>query len=350
MTNNSSIFFISGVQRSGTTLLSFLLSGHSQIHMQPRSTAFRIITCFKNYRERLGDTITADQTARLQQLIQQDYKGILAELLDWEQLDQYDSIQELIQRSIQQQLSAKKCTVWMDKAPNLQHYLEGLFYLVPNAKIIHIIRDGRAVTNSMHARTNKPLRLCAQEWMDGNVEALAARRLLGKNNIYFLHYEDLVKETEATLQKLCAFVGLPFEEQMLNLEQHRQTGGENAYVDTRFDTNKLTAYRQRLTAKQLQQIETIQAPLLQQFQYELTTHPTYQPLTTRQQIWLRQRHNFLALFRRKEKRLIDWQVQEVRVPFRKRLGFFLQVLAQDVLSPTIFNSLLKYKAKRKGDF
>ncbi|MEM1326067.1 MAG: sulfotransferase [Bacteroidota bacterium] len=291
-------YFISGVQRSGTTLLSFLLSGHSQIDMQPRATAFRLITCFKNYRERLGDTITDDQNERFRQLIRQDYKGILAELLDWENFDQYESIQELIATSIEQQLATKNKTIWVDKAPNLQHYLEGLFYLMPNAKIIHIIRDGRAVANSMHRRTNKPLRLCAQEWVDGNVEALAAQRLLGRDKIYFLSYEDLVKDATATLKGVCQFLDIGFEPQMLDLEAHQQTGGDTAYVDTRFDSQKLTAYQNQLTAKQLQQIETIQLPLLQQFDYPLLASPTaYQPLTTAQQIWLRQQHNFSALFR-----------------------------------------------------
>ena len=42
-------FFIAGVQRSGTTLLSVLLDNHPAVDLDGFSKAFRLITCFKNH-------------------------------------------------------------------------------------------------------------------------------------------------------------------------------------------------------------------------------------------------------------------------------------------------------------
>lgn len=343
-------FFISGVQRSGTTLLSFLLSNHSEVLLGSRAMTYRILTLVKSYRENLSEQIQADRNQLLRKLIQQDKTELLAEWLDHENLATYESLRALVEGSIQQQLQKANKSVWGDKAPNLQHYLEHLFYLLPHTKVIHIIRDGRAVASSMQNRTEKSLRLSAQEWVNGNVEALAAIQILGKEQFLIIRYEDLVTNTADVLQKVCQFIGLNFEVKMLDLSQHDLTNSDNAYVNQRIDASKLNQYQQVLNSAQIDQIERIQAPLLQQLNYDLIG--TYAPkelrqLTVLQQVWLRQRHNFAALFRSKATRLVNWESVEVKVPLQKRLGFFLQVLAQDVFSEAIFKSLLKQKEKRR---
>ena len=51
-------------------------------------------------------------------------------------------------------------------------FVPDLLALIPDAKIIHIIRDGRATALSHANRTKKNIYLAAQEWVEGNIMAL----------------------------------------------------------------------------------------------------------------------------------------------------------------------------------
>ena len=114
-------FFIVGVQRSGTTLLSVMLSKHPEIYLENRSVAFRIISAFRSCYDILPHNLKVDKTAFLSWIIKNDYKGRLANLLDYENIDRYSSIKELIRQSIEKRLSDHDKVVWGDKAPFLQN-------------------------------------------------------------------------------------------------------------------------------------------------------------------------------------------------------------------------------------
>jgi L-lactate utilization protein LutC len=88
-------------------------------------------------------------------------------------------------------------------------------HVLPEARFIHLIRDGRDVA----------LSVMSMEWGPDTVEG-AARRwkkrvLRGREQAARLphymevRYEDLVLETEATLREVCDFVELEFDESML---------------------------------------------------------------------------------------------------------------------------------------
>jgi hypothetical protein len=104
-----------------------------------------------------------------------------------------------------------------DKTPRYVLYLPQLANLFPEARFVHIIRDGRDVT----------LSLLEKDWGVSNaiegalfwkqrVEAgREAGRSLGPDRYREIRYESLVDDPEATVRSVCEFIELPFDPAML---------------------------------------------------------------------------------------------------------------------------------------
>ncbi len=116
---------------------------------------------------------------------------------------------------------------WVEKSTNHGVYLD---YLEKSAcyeqgrpyGFIHLQRAGpENIASIYHAVKHYPhfdhyfsgsLDRCIDRWITAT---LASRRYAGKSGHHFVHYEDLIRSPESELQKLCEFMKLPFENQML---------------------------------------------------------------------------------------------------------------------------------------
>jgi len=113
---------------------------------------------------------------------------------------------------------------WGDKTPGYLGSIPEIWTLLPEAHFVHIIRDGRAVAASMRNMPFAPgdgsINSLARSWRD---QILGARsRLTGEEPYLEIHYEDLVTAPEAELRRICAFIGLPYDER--SLDYHRSAG------------------------------------------------------------------------------------------------------------------------------
>lgn len=337
-------FFIAGVQRSGTTLLSVLLGKHGAIYLGDSAVIFRLITCFKNYADILPHNLKYDQNEVLAWLIENDPKGKLKDLLDYENIDQYSNIKDLIHQSIQQKLTKENAQIFGDKAPNLQHYIPDLLMLFPEAKIIHIIRDGRAVARSMNRRAYKDLSLCAQTWVDGNILGLTNQKVLGAEKYKLFFYENLLKNPEQTARDLCNFLEMPFDSNMLDLVQKNAEPEAKQYVKSSFDTSKINDYKNQLSPKQIRKIERIQGPLLQKLGYDLMNdyeEKYFKQLSVFQRIVLNTKDNFKLLFKGNRKGMRNRKNIEYHQPLRNRIYNMLFQLTRDLLSRPILKSIFE---------
>lgn len=343
-------FFIVGVQRSGTTLLSVMLEKHPTILMEKRVMAFRIITCFKNLYDLLPFNLKHDKKALTAWMIKNDEKGRLASLIDYENIEHYDSIRDLIQSSIDKKTKAANKTIWGDKAPNLQHYINDLLLLIPEAKILHIVRDGRANAYSMSNRSYRNLELSAQQWVDGNIFGLVNQQTLGSHNYKLVKYEKLLTNPEEEAKGICDFLDIQYAPEMINLSDEK-LDREESYVKNFFDQSKIDKWKGQLSTNEIRKIENIQGPLLKELGYELQTEESalkFKLLSLRRQIWYNQKDNLNQLFQRKRIGMKDKEMVELNLPFKNRAYNFLRFLARDLLSFSIFKALFPrffYKEK-----
>ena len=111
---------------------------------------------------------------------------------------------------------------WGDKTPPYIEIVPQLARMYPQARFIHLVRDGRDVARSFQSRG-----WVGSEWLhDNGREWLRAMecywRLMRselRERILLIYYEDLVREPEETLRKICHFIGEAFEPQMLSWQK-----------------------------------------------------------------------------------------------------------------------------------
>jgi hypothetical protein len=132
---------------------------------------------------------------------------------------------------------------WAEKTPRNISRIGVIFHFFPDARFVHVLRDGRDVACSLrtHPRhkvvdgklvpldTWKPLAGCARRWRD-DIEC--SRPWWSDPRFHTLRYEDLVRQPEPVLRRLMIFLGEPWDDAML-----AHAGGSASRDVTRFAQN-----------------------------------------------------------------------------------------------------------------
>ena len=149
---------------------------------------------------------------------------------------------------------SNKKSIWGDKAPPFIDSLDKILFLFPSAKIIHLIRDPRPNATSLSKRQYLNLFDATYLWNNLNSSGIANGKLIGKDQYLKIKYEDLISNPEVTLNSVCDFVGIEFEEQML-LKLSNQKGDN--YVANKIDSKKIDTWKTSMSKKDIITIEKI---------------------------------------------------------------------------------------------
>ncbi|MEM9806218.1 MAG: sulfotransferase [Cyanobacteria bacterium P01_D01_bin.56] len=220
---SSSPIFIVGCARSGTTLLQSLLASHSEIASFPESKFFvDLVRMPEELSRRYAWGIVAPHLrptmeAFLDEVEHPDLKRKLPRL----------PLISLYVRSFKEifaeltQLQSK--SIWLEKTPEHLHRLKYIEHYLPEAKIIHIIRSGTDVVASLYdtaqrypehwGTTFKTVDSCIKRWTD---DIAITHQHLSKPNHTLVHYEQLVETPTDEIRRLCRFVGVSFDESMID--------------------------------------------------------------------------------------------------------------------------------------
>lgn len=108
---------------------------------------------------------------------------------------------------------------WGDKSPHYLGHMPLISDVLPEARFIHVIRDGRAVWQSIRSLWFGPSTVedAAIWWSD----AIAAARQDAARIPHYLEvrFEDLVRSPADTLQRVCAFLELEWDPAMLRAHE-----------------------------------------------------------------------------------------------------------------------------------
>jgi len=185
-------------------------------------------------------------------------------------------------------------TRWIiDKNPVNTFHVHQFLKEYPQTKAIFLVRDPRAnvasriqSVNSVHGRNNHWI-LNAIRWKRYNRHFHYLTRDY-ESQIYLLRYEQFVTHPQQTIDELCAFLGLsPMkidEVATLNSNGHNEANARlnKKYVDLNQPINPraLEKWREVLTHRQQETIESICRYEMPNFGYECETHAkAYVPLT-----------------------------------------------------------------------
>ncbi len=146
---------------------------------------------------------------------------------------------------------------WGAQTGLIERYADHLFAAYPGLRIVHMVRDPRDRYQASLARWPKGKGRAggaAARWHYST--ALAERHARRHPDAYMIvRFEDLIRDTEATLRTVCAFVGAPFTEALLQMEaapKLRRTleagGGSGSQL---LSTQFIGVYRDRVPPDEL---------------------------------------------------------------------------------------------------
>lgn len=149
------------------------------------------------------------------------------------------------------------------------------------ALCIHIIRDPRAVIASWlktnHLTHDYPLLMMLRHWRKSAALASLYSRLFG-NNYIVLRYEDFVLDPKKVLKSICKRINLPFSSTMTNTHNFRSGSGDLWQSNTSYEmTTKginhhfVDRWRERLSETDLQFIEDMCFLEMQRWGYSRIT-------------------------------------------------------------------------------
>ncbi|MEA3499537.1 MAG: sulfotransferase [Candidatus Marinimicrobia bacterium] len=104
-------------------------------------------------------------------------------------------------------------TRYCEKTPrNIEHFDEILKYFGENAKLIHVIRDGRDVVTSKHPKIRKnQYYVPVQRWID---DVKSGLKFSNRPNVYIIKYENIIYNFKSEIQNLCEFLGEDFSSEI----------------------------------------------------------------------------------------------------------------------------------------
>jgi hypothetical protein len=121
---------------------------------------------------------------------------------------------------------------WGDKTPGYLIHMRLIQDALPEARFIHMIRDGRDAGLSQNARRARrggrtmPARELAPRWRKRILDARAAAAEL--SGYLEIRFEDLVADPEPALRRACALIELDYDPAMLDYHERAEERLEEA--------------------------------------------------------------------------------------------------------------------------
>jgi hypothetical protein len=250
------MLFITGASRSGTTLLSFILRNHSRVFGLKELQYFGEFWDPREPERHTGESILREAASAI---FARQEQGILANWRRGKDMQQARALvdalplerrnlRDVFATAVLQLAQAAGKSIPCEQTPRNIFYAEALLRHYPNAHVIYMMRDPRAVMASQKKRWQRrgfsadrsrfPVyhslrtRLNYHPYTIVNLWARAARearRMSNHPRFSLIRFEDLLESPEATVRHLCRCLNIEFEPAMLDVSQinssHQSSAG-----------------------------------------------------------------------------------------------------------------------------
>jgi len=275
-----------GVRRSGTTLLRVMLDRHSQLAVPDES--YFVPQLARRHRGAVDPAAFLDDLRRLPTLREW---GVSPDHVA-PRLRAGMSVGEAIGAVYATYAAGRGKERWGDKTPMYMEHLPLLERLWPDARYVHLIRDGRdaaasflSMPEGLVTRTWAHPRSAADFACQWHREVRAARGLggrVGPARYLELRYEELVRRPDDELRRICELASLPYEDAMLDYvgkvdlsaKPHQQSLAKPP-------TPGLRNWRDDLSRADALAFEEVAGDLLAELGYEVTADSRARPSVRR---------------------------------------------------------------------
>jgi hypothetical protein len=273
--------FVLGSPRSGTTLLyDMLLSAGGFAVYLAESNVFNLLV------PRFGDLSSRGNRERLLEawLDSKLFRasGLDAELIRQKILRDCHSGADFLRIVMGEICTLQGARRWAENSPEGMLYLPLIKQLIPEALVIHIIRDGRDVATSLGRlryvrafpwEARHSLMGCGLYW-----EWIVERgRSFGRSaaaDYLEIRFEDLLAQPEATLRQVSRFIDHPLDYEMIRSVAYGSVSKPNTSFraeagDAAF--NPVGRWKKSFSPEQLLRFEQLVGKTLQELGYALAT-------------------------------------------------------------------------------
>jgi hypothetical protein len=209
MPQSSEPIFVMGMQRSGTTLMRSLLSSHPAIALSPTESHYlerqaRVpLQPAADQFDHFWRTLTA---SRFFTSLDLDADTTKAQILE-AGITHRNVFRILLERYAETQGKRR----WGDKTPGQELDHQTLLEWFPDAQLVYMVRDPRAVIASILTKWEQRARprvdVYAERWQES---ARLASVLAHHPNVRVVYYERLTEHPKRELRALCRFLGEPY--------------------------------------------------------------------------------------------------------------------------------------------
>jgi hypothetical protein len=215
---------------------------------------------------------------------------------------------------------------WGDKTPHYVHHVDLLLSIWPDARVVVLVRDGRDVALSLRRMPFGPNNAwAAAQWWARGIRAGDAARERHPDQVRIVRYEDLATDPAATVPDVCAFLGLSYDPDMLDLaraDRSRIVADQASWFPTLFDginTRAVARWEREMPARDQAVFAALAGPELAAHGYPVPTRPVDPPSPRRAELYRRHNElmrnvNFVRL------RVFQERGRELRVALRRRLN------------------------------
>jgi Sulfotransferase family len=280
--------FVCGVTRSGTTLVRLMLDSHPDLaipgetHWVPK--LIKAVERSKQSGDDLADLVIDHKRWGDFHL---DADELRARIGAIDPPNAADAIRAFYLLYAEREGKAR----YGDKTPGYVQEMPRIQRVLPEARFVHIIRDGRDVSLS-HLRMNWGPETYAESAKLWRNRIRKARKQAPRVNHYMeIHFEELVADTEGVLRRVCDFIELDFDPVMLDYheraegrlkEKARELPRKNRPpqpAEARLESHRLAKepprsdrvgmWRERMTPEEIAEYEAVAGDMLVELGYEL---------------------------------------------------------------------------------
>jgi len=273
------IFCIVGYERSGTTMLRTILSNSSEMNVHCIEPHYILemyqifglkvtnipeaVTFLYNHKKypKPGSDLYKKTKERLSlETLQSLYEGLIE-----------ISLEEFILKFYQRLYAGNWKNKLLIKYPEFALHLNILEKIFPEIKIINMIRDPRSAIASSFARW--PSKSFTYRCIRWNSSVSLTKKWGTKNPGHYMEvvYEKLLINFNDTLAKICQYLGILVEDQMIHFHYYQpQWSVNNDYTEKEFkgvDKTKLDSWKKQLKTSQVNLSEKTCKKWMKEYHY-----------------------------------------------------------------------------------
>lgn len=338
-------------ERSGSNLVRKMLAMHSDIAAPPPPHLWRHLSRVlpyygslakeDNFREMVADAIALTQVRGSH--LQWKYVPVPEKLLP---NIRFRNLSGLLSVLYSWYASQEGVSNWVCKENNIFDHAFQIREVLPDARFIYLCRDGRDCACSIKKVPSHDQHIynIAQEWRREQEECLRVyQELKALDAVCLLRYEDLLEHPEAELKRVCAFLGVAYQSEMLQFytaDEARSEAQKTDYwknLSRPLMQNNKAKFLQQLPMKEIGLFEQVAGNVLRVLGYPLVTDTAVQPIKRIQHL----RYNLqnkIQVYNRRRQLATDpgWQARQ---------KLLKQIRRRKVDKAPSYKPLLDYKTK-----